>query len=238
MNGTRTLGEETILIVEDDKNLRFSLSLALKAEGYRVLLAEDGEAGLQMTEIERPDLVLLDVMLPVRNGFEVLKEIRARDARLPVLLVTAKGEEEDRVRGLRLGGDDYIVKPFGLAELVARVGAALRRVRVHRPAQTALAFSDVSIDYEAHEVRRGSELVATTTLELKLLRHFLEREGRVLSRQGILDAVWGADYFGTERTVDNFVTRLRAKLEPDPEAPRHFRTVRGAGYRFVRDPRE
>lgn len=238
MSGARTFAEETILVVEDDKHLRFSLSLALKAEGYRVLLAEDGEIGLQMAESARPDLVLLDVMLPERNGFEVLAEIRKRDALLPVLLVTAKGEEEDRVRGLRLGGDDYIVKPFGIKELVARVGAALRRVRVHRPSLATVAFADVAIDYEAHEVRRGTEPIAMTTLELKLLRHFLEREGRVLSRQGILDAVWGSDYFGTERTVDNFVTRLRAKLEPDPDAPRHFRTVRGAGYRFVRDPRE
>lgn len=232
MTSKRALGEETILVVEDDKNLRFSLGLALKAEGYRVLSAEDGEAGLELVEMQNPDLVLLDVMLPKRNGFEVLRAIRARDARVPVLLVTARGEEEDRIRGLELGGDDYVVKPFGIKELIARIGTALRRVRLHRPTQARLAFADVSIDFEAHEVRRGDAPVAMTTLELKLLRHFLERAGRVLSRQAILDAVWGADYFGTERTVDNFVTRLRAKLEPDPEAPRHFKTVRGAGYRF------
>lgn len=230
------LGEETILVVEDDKNLRFSLGLALKAEGYRVLSAEDGEAGLELAASGRPDLVLLDVMLPKKNGFEVLRAIRVRDPLLPVLLVTAKGEEEDRVRGLTLGGDDYIVKPFGIKELIARIGTALRRVRVHRPTQVQLAFSDVSIDFEAHEVRRAGELVPMTTLELKLLRYFLEREGRVHSRQIILDAVWGTDYFGTERTVDNFVTRLRAKLEPNPDRPRHFKTVRGAGYRFDRTP--
>lgn len=234
MSSKRTLAEETILIVEDDKNLRFSLSLALKTEGYRVLVAEDGDAGLEMAERERPDLILLDVMLPKKNGFEVLQLLRQRDAQVPVLLVTAKGEEEDRVRGLKLGGDDYVVKPFGIAELLARVGTALRRARLHRPTAVHVAFADVSVDFEGHEVRRAGELVPMTTLELKLLRHFLERDGRVLSRQGILDAVWGSNYFGTERTVDNFVTRLRSKLEPDANAPRHFKTVRGAGYRFDR----
>lgn len=231
----RALAEETILVVEDDKILRFSLTLALKAEGYRVLVAEDGEQGLQMAERDRPDLILLDVMMPYKNGFEVLRLLRARDAQVPVLLVTAKGEEEDRVRGLKLGADDYVVKPFGIAELLARVHTALRRVRVHRPTEARVAFANVRVDFEGHEVKRGDELVPMTTLELKLLRHFLERDGRVLSRQGILDAVWGSDYFGTERTVDNFVTRLRQKLEPDANAPRHFKTVRGAGYRFDRE---
>ena len=234
MSSHGPLAEETVLVIEDDKTLRFSLSLALKAEGYRVLTADDGDLGLELALSARPDLVLLDVMLPKRNGFEVLRLIREQDARVPVLLVTAKGEEEDRVRGLRLGGDDYVVKPFGIAELLARVGTALRRVRAHRPSQATTIFADVTVDFEAHEVRRAGALVPMTSLELKLLRHFLEREGRVLSRATILAAVWGADYFGTERTVDNFVTRLRAKLEAQPDVPTHFKTVRGAGYRFDR----
>lgn len=194
MNSKRTLAEETILIVEDDKNLRFSLSLALKAEGYRVIVGEDGDAALEISERERPDLILLDVMLPNKNGFEVLRLLRQRDAQVPVLLLTAKGDEEDRVRGLRLGGDDYVVKPFGIEELLARIATALRRVRLQRPTAARLAFADVSVDFERHEVRRAKALVAMTTLELKLLRYFLERNGRVLSRQGILDGVWGAGY--------------------------------------------
>ncbi len=230
---SRTLTERTILVVEDDPTLRLSLQMALKSEGYRVVLAADGDAGLDAALNDRPDLVLLDVMLPKRNGFEVLTLLRERDRNTPVLLVTAKGEEEDRVRGLKLGGDDYIVKPFGVAELLARVEAALRRLTLHQPG-AKIEFSAICIDLEAHEVRKGGALVPMTSLELRLLQLFVEREGRVLSRQAILDAVWGADYFGTERTVDNFVTRLRAKLEETPDAPRHFKTVRGAGYRFDR----
>lgn len=229
----RPLGERTILIVEDDATLRFSLSMALKTERYHVLQAADGEAGLRMALEDRPDLILLDVMLPKQNGFEVLRALRERDAHVPVLLVTAKGAEEDRVRGLKLGGDDYVVKPFGIQELLARVEAALRRARVHDPT-SAIGFADVRVDFAAHEVHKAGRPVTMTALELRLLRHFLEREGRVLSRQAILDAVWGADYFGTERTVDNFVTRLRAKLETEPDKPAHFKTLRGAGYRFDR----
>lgn len=226
--------QEAILVVEDDASLRLSLTLTLRQAGFRVIAAKNGPEGLSLALADRPDAVLLDVMLPGLNGFEVCEEIRARDPDLPILMVTAKGEEEDRVQGLRRGADDYIVKPFGSAELLARIDAALRRGRL-RERQTALTtVGALSIDFAAHRATRDGKAVEITAHELKLLRFLLQHEGELLSRQRILDAVWGADYFGTERTVDNFVTRLRAKIERDPRAARHLLTVRGAGCRFSR----
>jgi DNA-binding response OmpR family regulator len=175
-------------------------------------------------------------MLPGMNGYEICQELRRHDAALPILMVTAKGEEQDKVRGLKLGADDYIVKPFGISELLARVDAALRRRRLTEAEQTIVRFADVSVDFRAHRVTRAGAEVEFTALEMKLLRFFLQHEGALLPRQRILDAVWGSDYFGTDRTVDNFINRLRAKLEPDPRAPQHFLTLRGAGYRFTRAP--
>jgi DNA-binding response OmpR family regulator len=229
--------QETVLVVEDDPTLRMSLRATLRSAGYRVEVADTGTTGLEAVFTVRPDLVLLDVMLPGMNGFEICERIRQRDGELPILLVTAKGEEEDKVRGLGLGADDYLVKPFGIAELLARVDAALRRRRLREKAHQVLLIGAVRADFEQHRLTRvsdGQEL-ETTAQELKLLAFLVERDGRLLTRQQILDGVWGADYYGTERTVDNFIGRLRAKIEPDPEEPRHIRTIRGAGYRFSRE---
>ncbi|WP_438008442.1 response regulator transcription factor [Sorangium sp. So ce321] len=227
---------ETVLVVEDDPTLRLGLQKTLRSAGFRVEVAKTGTEGLSMALAARPDLVLLDVMLPGMNGFEICEELRRHDADLPILMVTAKGEEQDRVRGLRLGADDYIVKPFGVSELLARVDAALRRRRLGDAERAVVQFAEVVVDFRAHRVERRGAPVELTALEMKLLRFFVEREGALLPRQRILDAVWGADYFGTDRTVDNFINRLRAKLEPDPRSPRHLVTVRGAGYRFTRAP--
>ncbi len=229
--------QETVLVIEDDPTLRLGLTKTLRSAGFRVETAKDGPEGLERATASRPDLVLCDVMLPGLNGFEVCEELRRRDAEVPILMVTAKGEEQDRVRGLRLGADDYIVKPFGIAELLARVDAALRRRRLAERETSVVRFADVTIDFQAHAVRRAGAAVEVTALEMKLLRYFVEHEGALLPRQRILDAVWGADYFGTDRTVDNFVNRLRGKLEPDPKSPAHIVTLRGAGYRFTRAPR-
>ncbi len=226
--------QETVLVVEDDPTLRLGLTKALRSDGYRVVTAETGNEGLDAATAEPPDLVILDVMLPGMNGYEVLESLRARDADMPIIMLTAKGEEEDRVRGLQGGADDYVVKPFGVAELLARVQAALRRRRLTETAVTTIVFGDVTVDFRSHSVERAGELVEITALEMKLLRLFAQREGELLPRQRILDAVWGTDYFGTDRTVDNFVLRLRTKLEPDPKNPRYFASVRGAGYRFTR----
>ncbi|WP_437939036.1 response regulator transcription factor [Sorangium sp. So ce341] len=227
---------ETVLVVEDDPTLRLGLQKTLRSAGFRVEVAKTGAEGLSMALAARPDLVLLDVMLPGLNGFEICEELRRHDADLPILMVTAKGEEQDKVRGLRLGADDYIVKPFGVSELLARVDAALRRRRLGEAERAVVRFAEVVIDFRAHRAERRGAPVELTALEMKLLRFFVEREGALLPRQRILDAVWGADYFGTDRTVDNFINRLRAKLEPDPRSPRHLVTVRGAGYRFTRAP--
>jgi DNA-binding response OmpR family regulator len=228
--------QELVLVIEDDPTLRLGLTKTLRSEGFRVEVAKTGPEGIDMARAARPDLVLLDVMLPGLNGFEVCEELRRADAELPILMVTAKGEEHDRVRGLRLGADDYIVKPFGVAELCARVHAALRRKRAKEAESTVVTFADVTVDFHAHRVTKAGALVEMTALEVRLLRFLIEREGALLPRQRILDGVWGADYFGTERTVDNFVNRLRTKLEADPKSPRHIVTVRGAGYRFSREP--
>ena len=228
--------QELVLVVEDDPTLRLGLQKALRSEGFRVEVAKTGDEGLDAAISLKPDLVLLDVMLPGMNGFEICEALRDRDADLPILMITAKSEEHDRVRGLKLGADDYLVKPFGLAELLARVSAALRRRRLAEAEAAAVTFADVTIDFRAHRVERGGEPVEITALEMRLLRFFVRHEGALLPRRRILDAVWGADYFGTERTVDNFINRLRAKLEPDPRSPRHIVTVRGAGYRFSRAP--
>ena len=230
------MNSETILVVEDDAAMRLGLEKTLRAHGFLVIVAKNGKEGLEKALAHAPDLLLLDVMMPEMNGFEVCEAVRAHDPEVPILFLSAKGEEEDKVRGLRLGADDYVVKPFGREELIARVESALRRIRLRKREVSGLSFGSVVVDFEAHSVKRNGENVPMTALEMKLLAFMALNEGRLLPRQRILNAVWGADYFGTDRTVDNFVTRLRAKLEDDPQSPRFFLTMRGAGYRFTRKP--
>lgn len=218
-----------ILIVEDDLSILTGLSMSLRFEGYEVLQAQDGRTGLQKAIDERPDLLVLDVMLPQMNGFEVLEELKARGSPVPVLVLSAKGVEADKVMGLNLGADDYMVKPFGLQELLARVRTLLRR-RL-RDAQL-VSFSNTTVDLTAKTVSRGGKPVELTAQEFKLLAHFVSHPGHTFSRDELLSGAWGYGYEGTARTVDNFVSQLRAKFEPDPEEPRHFKTVRGLGYRF------
>ena len=225
---------ELVLVVEDDPTLRLGLTKTLRSAGFRVEVAKTGTEGVDKALAEKPDLVLLDVMLPEKNGYEVCEILRDADHDMPIIMLTAKGEEEDKVRGLKLGADDYVVKPFGVAELLARVDAALRRRRKVDREITIVELGNVRIDFKSHRMSKGDEDLEVTALEMKLLRFLLKHEGELVSRQRILDAVWGADYFGTDRTVDNFVNRLRTKLEADPKEPRFLQTVRGAGYRFSR----
>lgn len=227
-----------VLVVEDDPAIREGLELNLQLEGYQTVTVSDGEQALAaFAQPPGVDLVLLDVMLPGRNGFEVLRTIRQSDRAVPVILLTARVEEADKVLGLELGADDYVTKPFGLGELRARVRAALRRSGLRpAPEQPALpekraGFGDVELDRDAHRVRRAGLEVPMTAREFALLGHFLDQPGRVLSRQSLLAHVWGLEH-ATLRTVDNFVMRLRSKFEPDPDHPRYFVTVRGVGYRF------
>jgi DNA-binding response OmpR family regulator len=219
-----------ILIVEDDPSIAAGLRMNLRHEGFVIELAHDGRRGLELALQEQPDLILLDVMMPEMNGYEVLRELRRRGVNAGVIMLTAKGLEEDKVMGLQLGADDYVQKPFGLPELIARVHAVLRRRQEALP--DLVNFSDVTVDRRARLVMRSDEFVELSPRELSLLFAFLDNPGRALKREHLLDQAWGLNYEGTARTVDNFVVSLRKKLEEDPENPRHFVTVRGIGYRF------
>jgi DNA-binding response OmpR family regulator len=223
-----------VLVIEDDRAIALGLRLNLRKEGHDVDLAADGNTGLALALSQRPDLVVLDVMMPGRNGYEVLKALREEGSTAAVLMLTAKGLEGDKILGLKLGADDYLAKPFGLGELLARVEALLRR-RPPDPRELDLVrLGDVEVDLGSQTARRGAQPLELTAQEFKVLKLFLQSQGRALSREEILARCWGAEYEGTPRTVDNFVRALRVKLEQDAEAPRHFLTVRGHGYRFER----
>jgi two-component system, OmpR family, alkaline phosphatase synthesis response regulator PhoP len=223
----------TVLIVEDDESISMGLEMNLGAEGYRVLVATDGEEGLALVRQTDADLLILDVMLPKLNGFELLRIIRNERRRLPIIMLSARGAEMDKVMGLELGAEDYITKPFGLAELLARVKAVLRRDAIARASGASIRAGELTINPETREVSRGNAPVELTATEFDVLLCLVEAAGRVLSREQIQAKVWGPTHHGTPRTIDNFVLQLRAKLERDPTAPNHLITVRGVGYRFV-----
>jgi len=224
---------ETIVVVEDDPAILEGLALNLGLEGYRVLVARDTATGQQLIHDESVDLVLLDLMLPDGSGLDLLRTLRRnRDLdHVKVLILTALGLESDKVRGLRLGADDYITKPFGVAELLARINAALRRERSER--QAPVRFGVIEIDTMQREVRLDGAAVRLTAREYDLLLFLAHHPDRVYSREQLLQQVWGSDYDGTARTVDNFVRSLRTKLEAEPSRPRHLLTVHGAGYRLA-----
>jgi two-component system, OmpR family, alkaline phosphatase synthesis response regulator PhoP len=221
-----------VLVVEDDPSIAMGLEMNLSAEGYRVEVAADGEEGLQRARVGA-DLIVLDVMLPKLNGFEVVKALRQEGNSVPVIMLSARGAEMDKVMGLELGAEDYITKPFGLAELLARVKAVLRRDAIARKVTTALVVADLSIDADAREVRRKGDLIELTATEFDVLACLVQADGKVLSRDQIQSKVWGPSHHGTPRTIDNFILQLRTKLEEDPQNPRHLVTVRGVGYRFL-----
>ena len=222
----------TILVVEDDRTLARGLVMNLEIEGFRVLHAAQGDLGLRLALDEEPDLIVLDLMLPGLSGFEVVRALRDRSRFTPVLILSARGEVEDKIRALGLGADDYLTKPFSLKELVARVHAGLRRPSWKTDEDDQVQFADVEVALTQRKVWRGGEEVSLTSREFDLLRFLLARQARIFSREQLLAAVWNYDYEGTARTVDNFMRRLRVKLELDPENPRHLVTVRGSGYKF------
>jgi DNA-binding response OmpR family regulator len=226
---------ERILIIEDDPSILRGLQLNLGMEGYVVRSANDGATGLAMARSESPDLVVVDVMLPKLGGLEVVREIRAEDPDLPVLILSAKGQETDKVAGLQLGADDYMVKPFGLKELIARIDALLRRRRARGetgPARSVRKAGDVEVDLDARKARAQGRELELTSREFDLLAFYVAHPDRIYTREQLMEAVWGSRYFGTARTVDNFVARLRAHIGDEAENPRHLETVRGIGYRF------
>ena len=223
-----------ILLVEDEPGLRLTLSGRLASEGHLVEQAADGETGLRRASSEPFDLVVLDVMLPDRSGFEVCRDLRKRGIETPVLMLTARGQVEDRVLGLRLGADDYLVKPFAMSELLARVEARLRREPPppKDPAE-GYRFGEVDVDFRKAEVVRAGTPVALSAKEFQLLRYFIAHRGATLSRKELLDEVWGYDSMPSTRTVDVHVAWLRRKLEPSPRHPQFILTVHGLGYKFV-----
>ncbi|MGO9831389.1 MAG: response regulator transcription factor [Myxococcaceae bacterium] len=223
-----------ILVIEDDLSILTGVSMNLRFEGYEVMQAQDGAQGLELAVQQSPDLVILDIMLPRMNGYEVLTELRRRGQRVPVLMLSAKGMERDKVRGLDLGADDYVAKPFGVAELLARVKALLRRR--YGEEGTAIRFGDVTVELDEKRVLRAGKPLAVTAQEFRLLVHLLSQPGRIFTREELLSGAWGLEYEGTPRTVDTFMRQLRAKLEPDPDRPRYFVTARGLGYHFEPDP--
>ena len=224
----------TILVIEDDPSITMGLELNLSAEGYRVLVAHDGAEGLEKAREDGIDLVILDVMLPRLNGFEVLRALRRSGHAIPVLMLSARGAEIDKVMGLELGAEDYVTKPFGVAELMARVRAVLRRDGKGRhERQAVLRAGALEINPATREVTRSGTRIELTATEFDVLLCLIEAKGRVLSREQIQAHVWGPDHHGTTRTVDNFLLQLRSKLEENPTEPKHLITVRGVGYRFV-----
>ncbi len=230
---TAALDGKRILVVEDDPSIAIGLRINLESEGYEVHVAEDGELALDLARRLSPDLLVLDVMLPKKNGLEVLHELRNEGRTMPIIILSAKSGEMDKVAGLELGAEDYVAKPFSLAELLARVRAALRRGAPAAPERRrGVVFGDVEVDVEARNVKRAGDLVEMTAREFDVLVCLMNEKGRVLSRDDIFRRVWGANHHGTPRTVDNFIQQLRAKLEVDPQEPAHILTVRGVGYRF------
>lgn len=224
---------ERILIVEDELPMRTALHDVLVAEGYRVLTAVDGESGLQKALAEKPDLLLLDIMLPKLDGYAVCGELRRLALPLPILMLTAKGQIEDRVQGLDAGADDYLVKPFSTEELLARVRALLRRARRETQTPTRLKLGDVELDLVRQTATRRRRTLHLTAKEFAMLRLMAESPGEPISRERFLDIVWDYTAFPTTRTVDNHIASLRAKLEPNPEQPRWIQTVHGVGYKLL-----
>ena len=225
-----------ILIVEDEAPLRMALQDALEAEGYSVRAARDGEEGLDLALKEDFDVILLDLMLPKRDGFSVLKALRDDRLTTPVIILSARGEEWDRVHGFEVGADDYLVKPYSARELVLRVRAVLARAEGGTPGLEKdggrARFGDVAIDFAGYSLTRHGEKVGLSRREMELLRFLLDHVGEVVSRERILDAVWGEEKFPSTRTIDTFVRRLRKKIEVDPDHPKHLLTVHGVGYKL------
>ena len=226
--------KEKILIIEDEEDLVKGLKLNLQDEGYEVKYAFNGKEGLEKALKEKPDLILLDIMLPGMNGLEICKELRQNKMDIPILMLTARGEEIDKVIGLEVGADDYISKPFSIRELLARVKAHLRREKRGGEAVPSIVqLKSLKIDFGHYKIIRKENEIDLTSLEVDVLRYLIGQDGKVVSRDDLLDKIWGYEKFPTTRTIDNHILKLRKKIENDPNHPRHILTVYGGGYRFV-----
>jgi DNA-binding response OmpR family regulator len=222
-----------VLIVEDDDSMATALNDGFRYEGYDVMLVRDGAAGLSMAKEARPDLIILDVMLPKMNGLDVCREIRKQGNPVPIIMLTARGQEIDKVLGLKLGADDYVTKPFGFLELMARVEAVLRRASGRATSLATYQFGDVTVDFERGEVHKKGELLELSPREIRLLQYLIDNRGKVVARDQLLDTVWDYDAAPVTRTVDMHVAKLRKKIEDSPAEPRFIITVHGLGYKLT-----
>ncbi|MFH1934525.1 MAG: response regulator transcription factor [Pseudomonadota bacterium] len=225
---------KNILIIEDEEDMIRGLKLNLENAGYSVLSAATGEAGVELAFKHKPDLVLLDIMLPGKDGLEVCKELRLSNLMMPVIMLTARGTEMDKVLGLEFGADDYIVKPFGLQELLARIKAHLRRQEGYTDEEFPhYRFENIHIDFVRLTIDRGNKKIPLTALEADILKYLIRYKGQVVKRDKLLDHVWGYDSYPTTRTIDTHISKIRKKIEKDPAHPRHIFSIYGEGYRFV-----
>jgi DNA-binding response OmpR family regulator len=223
-----------ILIIEDDPAISIGLVDALKEENYQTMDVDDGEKGYQLAKDENYDLIVLDLMLPGKNGMDVCKDLRSDGVHTPIIMLTSKKEELDKVLGLELGADDYVTKPFSLRELLARIKAILRRESEIISDIDEYSFGDVYINFKAQETTKSKTPIELSTMEYKLLKYMCQRENTVIERSTLLDEVWGYENYPSTRTVDNFILTLRKKIEDEPTHPVHLLTVHGAGYKFVK----
>jgi len=226
-----------VLIVEDDRAMAVGLQDGIASEGYQVLYAEDGEKGLHLAREKEPHLIILDVMLPKMNGLDVCRQLRSDGNRVPIIMLTARGQEVDKVLGLKLGADDYVTKPFSLMELLARMESVLRRASPQEPGETQgpthLNFGNISLDFLKHEASRDGKPIEMSPREFSMLDFFAQNQGKVVTRDQLLDAVWGYDHIPFTRTVDAHIAKLRKKIEENPADPKHLITVHRMGYKFT-----
>lgn len=227
------MSDYKILVVDDEEHIQELLKFNLESSGYKVYCSGSGNDALKLVKTEKPDLILLDVMLPGMDGYDVCKEIRKDNSisNLPIIMITAKSEELDKILGLELGADDYLTKPFSLRELMARVKAVLRRTAI-MPMDKSYKFDNIIVDFEKHEVTKEGERIELTLKEFEVLEILIKNKGRVITRDFLLDKVWGYEYIGETRTVDVHIRHLRQKIEDDDKSPRYIETIRGVGYRF------
>jgi len=225
---------KTILIVEDDSSILKGLKENLELEHFKILTESDGEDGYKSVIKNKPDLIVLDVMLPSKNGFDICRDIRKENINTPIIMLTGKNAESDKVLGLELGADDYITKPFSVRELIARINAILRRVNNIEKEFDSYSFAEVVIDFKKMAVKKGKKDVEMSLKEFEIMKFFIKHEGEVVTRNQLLDEVWGYEVFPTTRTVDNYILMIRKKLESNPAVPKHILTIHSAGYKFVK----
>ena len=223
-----------ILIIEDDPAILLGLNDSLAEEHFEVLTANDGEEGYQKGKKENIDLIILDLILPTKNGIEICQDLRSNGITIPILKLTSKREEIDKILGLEIGADDYVTKPFSIRELIARIKALLRRNVEFKKEMEDYSFGNISIDFKKQEIWKDNSKIDLSTTEISILKYFIQLEGEVVTRHQLLDDVWGYENFPTTRTVDNFILNIRKKIEDDPSNPKHLLTIHKAGYKFVK----